>query len=689
MNPNPDDLLKRIIFLENKLEELESLVQRKLLLSVEELEFISNLHKNFSLLAGSDLLMDKSELKKVLGLKDDMLADRIFNIIDKDKSGSIDKDEFISSIEKIIYGTDDDKLKFLFSLNDLNGDGLIDLEELSLLLQTSLNENQLYFSNEQIYELSSLLFNQTDTDNSGSITFDEFKNLMTSHPRIMGQCTLNSISFFKPPVNKDFFQRNLKEKVSLYIIKKKKYVLNNYLKICFFSIYLLINLVVGLSAFLHYREIGANVYVQIARFCGACLNLNAAIILIPMLRHFLTWLKRKPISRFLLLDDMNFFHKLIGQVLFSLALVHTFAHLLNYSILPNPITYYLFSTKAGLTGFLMLIVFIIMWVFALSIFRKKKHFSLFYISHFGFVLWFAFGLFHGPVLWKWVAVPLIAYILEWSYRAINKKVAQDVLKVNLLPSGVSNLIFGRPKNFKYNPSDYVFLKIPMISKYEWHPFTLTSVPEEDTLSVHIRSAGSWSNALYQYYKSNSNLENKKILIDGPYGTPSMDIFDSECAILIGTGIGITPFAAILKSIYYKHKESKLKDVKLKKVYFFWLNRTQKSFEWFNELLSEIEQKDEDKFIESHIYMTSGHSDIWSNMLNVAMDLLFDKNKVDLITGLGSQTQMGRPNWNEIFKKIKEKEDKKVDVYFCGSPMLADDLKRTSQKYGFSFRKETF
>lgn len=40
-------------------------------------------------------------------------------------------------------------------------------------------------------------------------------------------------------------------------------------------------------------------------------------------------------------------------------------------------------------------------------------------------------------------------------------------------------------------------------------------------------------------------------VDGPYGTPTRQIFASEHAVLIGAGIGITPFASILQSIMYR------------------------------------------------------------------------------------------------------------------------------------------
>ena len=42
------------------------------------------------------------------------------------------------------------------------------------------------------------------------------------------------------------------------------------------------------------------------------------------------------------------------------------------------------------------------------------------------------------------------------------------------------------------PVQYVFLQCSELSLFEWHPFTLTSAPEENYLSVHIRKAGDWT-----------------------------------------------------------------------------------------------------------------------------------------------------------------------------------------------------
>ena len=48
----------------------------------------------------------------------------------------------------------------------------------------------------------------------------------------------------------------------------------------------------------------------------------------------------------------------------------------------------------------------------------------------------------------------------------------------------------------------------------------------------------------------------EIYIDGPFGAPSSNIFRAEHAVLIGTGIGVTPFASILQSIMHRYWEVK-------------------------------------------------------------------------------------------------------------------------------------
>ncbi len=67
---------------------------------------------------------------------------------------------------------------------------------------------------------------------------------------------------------------------------------------------------------------------------------------------------------------------------------------------------------------------------------------------------------------------------------------------------VTLLEFKRPANFEYKSGQWVRIACLAQSKSEYHPFTLTSAPHEETLSVHIRAVGPWTMNLRRIYDPN-------------------------------------------------------------------------------------------------------------------------------------------------------------------------------------------
>ena len=110
---------------------------------------------------------------------------------------------------------------------------------------------------------------------------------------------------------------------------------------------------------------------------------------------------------------------------------------------------------------------------------------------------------------------------------------------------------------------------------------MTSSPYEDFVSIHIRVVGDWTTKFAYRLgcrfgnKGEENLSKPTtlpyIMVDGGFGSASEDVFEYEAAILVGAGIGVTPFASILKTIWYRYTNNDgLKN--LKKVYFIWTCR---------------------------------------------------------------------------------------------------------------------
>lgn len=43
---------------------------------------------------------------------------------------------------------------------------------------------------------------------------------------------------------------------------------------------------------------------------------------------------------------------------------------------------------------------------------------------------------------------------------------------------MTHLVLTRPRQFKYKAGDYIFIQIPEMAAHEWHPFTISSAPEQ-------------------------------------------------------------------------------------------------------------------------------------------------------------------------------------------------------------------
>ena len=89
-------------------------------------KILEELRQAFTKIAGKDQQIDRSEFKKALGLKDEYFAERMFSLFDNDRTGIIDSEEFLKTVEELVFTTEEAKLKFAYQLHDINGDGVIE-----------------------------------------------------------------------------------------------------------------------------------------------------------------------------------------------------------------------------------------------------------------------------------------------------------------------------------------------------------------------------------------------------------------------------------------------------------------------------------------------------------------------------------------------------------------------------------
>lgn len=131
-------------------------------------------------------------------------AKRLFSVFDKDKNGKIDFKEFVVGLSVCCRGTLGERIKFLFRVFDVDGDGTISREEMRQILtatsslRTELGGNQVCFKQSRLFLLTktqdgvnpedyiSKVFSQFDSDHNNALDLAEFKAVVESNPSLLG-----------------------------------------------------------------------------------------------------------------------------------------------------------------------------------------------------------------------------------------------------------------------------------------------------------------------------------------------------------------------------------------------------------------------------------------------------------------------------------------------------------------------
>ncbi|XP_072201624.1 dual oxidase 2 isoform X2 [Excalfactoria chinensis] len=453
--------------------------------------------------------------------------------------------------------------------------------------------------------------------------------------------------------------------------------------------------------------------IIISRGSAACISFMYSYILLTMCRNLITILRETFLNCYIPFDAAVDFHRWIAMAALIFSVLHTAGHLVNVYIfsvtplsvlsclfssvfmndgsqLPQKYYWWFFQTIPGMTGVLLLILLAVMYVFATHHFRRVS-FQAFWITHHLYVLLYVLVIIHGsyaliqqPRFHIYFIIPALIYGADKLLSLSRKKVEISVLKAELLPSGVTHLRFQRPQDFDYKSGQWVRIACMALGTTEYHPFTLTSAPHEDTLSLHIRAVGPWTTRLRELYSPESlALIGKlpKLYLDGPFGEGHQEWHKFEVSVLVGGGIGVTPFASILKDLVFKSSiNSKLM---CKKIYFIWVTRTQRQFEWLADIIREVEEADRNELVSVHIYITqlAEKFDLRTTMLYIC-ERHFQKvlNK-SLFTGLRSITHFGRPPFVPFFDSLQEvhPEVHKIGVFSCGPPGMTKSVEKACQQ----------
>jgi len=544
-----------------------------------------------------------------------------------------------------------------------------------------------------------------------------------------------------------------------------------------------------------------------AKGAGYTLDLNFALLILPTLKSLQTALRGAGTTReWLPIDDPISFHITIAMFISLGTVVHVAGHIFHMIRIAQdpmlqsdplsmwdltvqektsgtPVWLQLFDYKvrfAPLSGIVIFIIMAMLYITAMPCVRRGSNscsrrcggYKLFAKMH---SLWkwiYLLLILHAPArLWIWFFFPCLFILVDRVLQSQQQHPYVTLKNVKKLPRDVISLTFEIPKGFTYQAGQYILLGW----RGEWHPFTLTSAPEERRLSVHIRAPSSydWCSALRKrllveapaarapgisetpltsidYEKSmcphshtpysrpclqgdslrgtaaptdvavsvdadaeestDSVLPDDAVVLQlsGPFGAPAQKVWQFETLMVVGAGIGVTPFASLLRSVQLrtKQREAILRGANASwsrcadkedaidqllenvvtvptKIHFYWIVRSQEEFDWFSDLLSAAASGPAQDIVVINVFMTGEVEMAQVKQLPCVQGHFF-----------------GRPNWGRIFKQNKEQhKGEHIGVFLCGSPAIGEELARESlaksdsphlaNSTRFSFFKETF
>ncbi|KAK2912614.1 NADPH oxidase 4 isoform X3 [Channa argus] len=513
-----------------------------------------------------------------------------------------------------------------------------------------------------------------------------------------------------------------------------------------------------------YRMLGLG--LCISRASASVLNLNCSLVLLPMCRSLLTFIRgthtlsSRKTRR--LLDKSKTFHVACGVAICIFSVVHVSAHLVN--VVNFSVSYsddfpalnlaryrgedpklIVLTTIPGVTGILLVLILFLIFLSSSHCIRVS-YYEIFWYTHNLFIVFYIILMVHMiggalkyqtnieahppgclranqsstehqdneleqghdgercreeahfqphiPQTWLWVSGPLCLYCAERFFRYIRSRDPVTIVTVIRHPCDVIELRMLK-KNFKARPGQYIVLNCPGVSSFENHPFTLTMCPSEnkETFGIHLRIVGDWTERFTQLLLPQPRIDLEilpmvqqrrypKLYVDGPFGSPSAEVFNYDVSVCVAGGIGVTPFACVLHALLSSDGWT---GFRLQRLYFVWVCRELHSFYWFAELLCALHQK----------LWQENRPDYFNLKLYVSQRDNLPSMSEEKYGPLISRLLVGRPRWNLLFDEIeKTNRHKRVGVFCCGPKGISRTLHRLCNSAQFSgttfeFNKESF
>ncbi|KAL2753975.1 hypothetical protein ACRALDRAFT_1062951 [Sodiomyces alcalophilus JCM 7366] len=305
-------------------------------------------------------------------------------------------------------------------------------------------------------------------------------------------------------------------------------------------------------------------------------------------------------------ERLNVFHRWAGYLCLFLSLVHA----IPFYVQPvwddggMDVFQALFEGGSGViygTGIACLVPLAWLCIASLPFVRRIAYeaFVLLHIpvavAYVGLLFWHSKNyLASWDYLWATVAIWVFCLILRvfnlnWLKPWRLAFLVGDEAAITLLPENAVKVTI--PTQMRWKPGQFVYLRMPGISLFENHPFTISSLCSEDFPSeygdqyrdcvVVFKPYGGFTRRVLETAIEKGPFHTYRAFLDGPYGGMRRDLAAFDTCILIAGGTGITALMSQLLNLIKRMRDGK---AITRKVVVVWSIKHLEAMDWFREEL---------------------------------------------------------------------------------------------------------
>lgn len=307
-------------------------------------------------------------------------------------------------------------------------------------------------------------------------------------------------------------------------------------------------------------------------------------------------------------ERLNVLHRWLGYLCLFLTLVHmipfyiqpvwenSIYELFRQSLIPSGTNMYVFGT-----GFAAFAPLAFLCIHSLPFIRSKAYEFFAYIHGPIVAIFLAMLIWHTKnflmswgYIWATIAVWFFSYCtrafyLNWFSPLRLSWLIGEECAVTILPENAVKVTI--PTQMRWKPGQYVYLRMPGISPFENHPFTIASLcsddfpstygPEYRDMSLVFRPFNGFTRKVLETARAKGPYKIYRAFLDGPYGGMQRELAAFDDVIFFAGGSGITAIASQLLNLIKKMRDGK---AVTKNVRVIWALKRPAAMEWFKEEL---------------------------------------------------------------------------------------------------------